>query len=161
MTNTVTVEIPADVRDNSQTVTDYAFMRHRCPLPAPTWAERDRDLAYADTFGYTHYQWHDTAQGNSQGWGAGQRMRFDMLVNRAGEVVHLYVTEYWTRVACGRGDWCHSYASHYTVISNTDGDESNAVPYCDRHVDDMRRHVNDVPSLTLHLSERLFVGQHD
>ena len=162
MTDTLTVEIPADVRDNSETVTDYAFMGHRSPNKGKVDVDyRDTHISFADLFGYTLYSWHDVNQGNRHGWGAGQRCRFDMLVNANGRVVHLFHTEYWTRVACGRGDWCHSYATHYTVVATADGDRSDSVPYCDEHTDEMRRHVADVPALTLHVSERLLVGQHD
>lgn len=162
LTRTPRVPVPADVRDNSETVTDYAFSRHRAPDRGVTTTDyRDRTISYGDLFGYTLYSWHDVNQGNRDGWGAGQRCRIDMMVNRDGRVVHLFHTEYWTRVACGRGDWCHSYAAHYTVIETAAGDRSDSVGYCDEHIDQMRRHVADVPSLRLHLSERLLIGQHD
>lgn len=157
MNNTLTTEIPTDVKDNSETVTDYAFSRHRSPDRGVTTPDyRDRTISYADLFGYTLYSWHDVNQGTRIGWGAGQRCRFDMLVNKDGRVVHLFHTEYWTRVMCHRGEWCRSYAVHYV---QQHGDEStDPVPYCDEHLHHLRR---SVPDEALTLSERLWIGQHD
>jgi hypothetical protein len=158
---TDTVEIPADVRDNSETVTDYAFMRHLSThLKPPTPASRDKDLELADLFGYTHYQWHGTAQGTRDGWGAGQRYRVDLVVNRDGEVVNHFLTMYWTRVACYLGDWCGSYAAHYATTTGGTLPVSDPVPVCDHHIEGLRKSFADSP-VTVHLSERLFIGQHD
>lgn len=152
MTDTMTrVEIPADVRDNSQTVTDYAFMKHRSPNRGmETTVYRDSTLINADLFGYSHYQWHDTNQRT------GQRCRFDMVVNRAGHVVHLFHTEYFTRVACHTGGWCHSYAEYY-ALAFKDGEPTTdgPLPYCGEHLRTLHR------DLTVVTSERLIVGQHD
>lgn len=151
------------VHDNSETVTDYAFMGHRSPnrgVVSPGLRDRTIDTARRFLRGYTHYQWTDVNQGNSAGWGAGQRCRFDMLVNADGTVVHLFHTEYFTRVACGVGDWCYSYATHYTVVVDSDGKPSDKVPYCDEHVREMRRNIHGLP-MRLHLSEPLIIGQHD
>lgn len=162
---TITVEIPADVRDNSETVTDYAFSRHRSPdKGVRTPAQRDRELkdARGHTFRmYDVYTWHDVNQGNRQGWGAGQRCRFDMVVNRdSGGVIALFHTEYFTRVACAEGTWCHSYASVYQVIQTEDG-MSDAVPRCDDHAHRFRRAIAGEAGVILHESERLLIGQHD
>lgn len=155
MTNTVTaVEIPADVKDNSQTVTDYAFARYRAPdrgVVSP--AQRDRTVKTATAYlvGYTHYQWQDTNPD-------GQRCRFDMIVNHEGDATYLLHTEYFTRVACAECE--HSYASTYQVISTEEG-SSEAVPRCDDHGDRFRRSVVGEPGVTMHESERLRIGQHD
>lgn len=149
------VSLAGLVHDNSETVIDYAFMGHRRPnggVVEPSF--RDTTIRYAETFGYTHYQWTDTNQRN------GQRTRFDMLVKADGTVVHLFHTEYFTRVACGAGDWCHSYATHYTVVVDSDGKPSDKVPYCDEHVHQMRHNLDGLP-MQLLLSERLHIGQHD
>lgn len=152
------VEIPEDVRDNSETVTDYAFMRHRSPDRGviSTHMRDDNLRLYQDHFGATHtvYSWLDVNPD-------GQRCRFDMVINEeTGSMVALYHTEYWTRVPCARGDWCPSYAAHYTVVVDSDGKKSDPVPYCDEHVNELRRNIADLP-MTLHLSERLRIGQHD
>lgn len=161
MTDTLTVEIPADVKDNSETVTDYAFMRHRAQSDWPyhTAQTRDREIERVTMFprlGLTHYQWHDVNQGDRRGDGAGQRCRFDMIVNRDGHVVNLYHTEYFTRVACATGDWCYSYADRYALILK-DGEPTTdgPLPYCEEHL----RTLDS--SLTVHLSEPLIVGNHD
>jgi hypothetical protein len=157
--NTTTVEIPADVRDNFETVTDYAFSRHLSThLTPPTFASRDRQIELADLFGYTHYQWFGTTQGTRHGWGAGQRYRVDLLVNRDGEVVYHFLTMYFTRVACAECEY--SYASVYQVIA-TEEEISEAVPRCDFHADVFRRAVAGTPGLVLAESEHLISGQHD
>jgi hypothetical protein len=159
MTDTVTVEIPAHVRDNSETVTDYAFMGHRSPnrgVVSPGARDRTIDTAVRFLTGYRHYSWLDVNQGNRQGWGAGQRCRFDMVVNGDGQVVNLFHTEYWTRVACATGDWCYSYATHYALVLK-DGEPTTdgPLPYCDEHIRSLSR------ELDVRLSERLLIGQHD
>lgn len=145
------------VHDNSETVTDYAFTRHRSPgRGVVTVKARDNNLGMYDRgvlIGTVH-TWYDTNQLS------GQRGRFDKVVRDDGTVVHLFHTEYFTRVACGVGDWCHSYATHYTVVVDEDGKPSDKVPYCDEHLHDLRRNLHGLP-MRLHLSERLFVGQHD
>lgn len=154
-TTTTTVEIPADVRDNSETVTDYAFMGWLRPdKGVVTRKERDEAIMWSDRHGCVRYQDYDVNPN-------GQRCRFDILLNVAGVVRYIFHTEYYTRVACGKGDWCASYATHYTVVVTGEGDRSEAAPYCDRHIDEMRRHVADTLTLRLELSEGLLIGQHD
>lgn len=148
-------DAPATTLDNSETVTDYAFMRHRSPdrgVTTPT--ERDRAIAVALRYlpGYRHFQWHDTNQRS------GQRCRFDMIVRPDGTVTDLFHTEYFTRVACAIGDFCPSYAAHYAVVvkdgkPTTDG----PLPYCDEHLSVIEREAEQ----SVARSERLFVGQHD
>ena len=159
LTRTPRVPVPADVRDNSETVTDYAFMRHHSPdrgVATPDY--RDHAISYGDLFGYTLYSWHDVNQGTQNGWGAGQRCRFDMLVNREGRVVHLFHTEYWTRVTCA---YCadnfraQSYAAYY--VTEEGGTAAEARPLCDEHIAMYRR----LDGVEFSLSERLLVGQHD
>jgi hypothetical protein len=153
----VTVEIPLDVRDNSETVTDYAFSRHLSPgrgVVGPVGRDQENRVKrdYLSHM-YDYYAWSDVNPN-------GQRCRFDMWVTKSGQVVNLFHTEYWTRVACDRGDWCPSYATYYTVVVDSDGEQSDAAAYCDEHVHDMRKNIADLP-LTLHLSELLLIGQHD
>lgn len=151
--STITIEIPADVRDNSETVTDYAFMRYRAPgRGVRTPDERDRSIRVAREFlcGYQHYTWNDTNPG-------GQRCRFDMVTDSDGQVTDLLHTEYFTRVGCA--ECPYSYASVYQVIQTEDG-MSAAVPRCDHHADRFRRAIAG-ESVILHESERLLIGQHD
>ncbi len=153
MTDTLTVEIPADVKDNSETVTDYAFMRHRSPSKgaiSPQGRDRQNRInrEYLSHM-YTYYAWSDVNPN-------GQRCRFDMWVDEAGQVVNLFHTEYWTRGACAECE--HSYASVYQVITTEDGD-SLSVPRCEEHADRFRR-LCRTEGVTLHESERLLIGQH-
>lgn len=156
-TPSVPVYIPDGVRDNSETVTDYAFMRHRSPDKGiRSVTERDTDIENASRLGYVHYGWVE--------WNPdGQRCRFDMLINEDGQVVGLFHTEYFTRIGCLEGtDWqsqpgglrgaeCSSYAVHF-VRSVADGKEA---PLCEYHIDALRRAVTEI-----RLSETLHIGQH-
>lgn len=160
-----TVEIPTEVRDNSETVTDYAFSRHRSPdkgVCTPDYRDRSIDTAVRYLNGYTHYTWHDVNQGNRQGWGAGQRCRFDMITNPAGDVTSLFHTEYFTRVTCERCKpyRAQSYASHYVVLADQDGCASESSPTCDAHLHQVRKDISGL-DLTVYLSESLYIGQHD
>jgi hypothetical protein len=157
MTETMAVEIPADVKDNSETVTDYAFRRD---MSGHGWAHgymaREEALMWAGVHGYDTYTWDDVNPGPD-----GQRCRFDMLVRRdTGQVVNLFHTEYFTRVPCYQGEWCSSYATHYVVTTGGTLPVSDPVPVCDHHIDGLRKSFADSP-VTLHLSERLLIGQHD
>lgn len=147
------VAIPYGVRDNSETVVDYAYMRHISPHDwTRTLDYRDSSLMWSWRHDYTTYSWDDTNQRT------GQRCHFDMLVNQNGTVVHLFHTEYFTRVACSTGGFCYSYASHYALVvkdgvPTTDG----PLPYCDEHLHRIERES----ALSVHKSERLLIGQHD
>lgn len=154
MSDTQTVEIPLDVRDNSETVTDYAFMRHLSPNKgAVGTVGRDyenRIKRESLSHMYTYYAWSDVNPD-------GQRCRFDMWVSKRGHVVNLFHTEYFTRVACATGDDCPSYASRYAlVVKDGEPTTDGPLPYCPRHLGEMHHQEN----LTLHLSERLIIGQH-
>lgn len=158
MTDTVTVTIPADVKDNSETTTDYAFMRDRAlsDYPYHTIETRDREIERVTLFphlGMAHYRWDDVTP-------EGQRCRFDMVTNADGAVMNLFHTLYWTRAACYQGDWCGSYAAHYVTTSGGTFPTTDPVPVCERHIDDLRRSFEGSP-VTLHESERLRIGQHD
>jgi hypothetical protein len=166
MTDTLTVEIPLEVRDNSETVTDYAFMRHRSPgRGVVTVVDRDRsiDLCTAlPSLQYTHHQWHDTNQRN------GQRCRFDMIVSHTGHVVYLFHTELWTRVACHMGDDCYYYAAYYVREDDPREEIEDQRPFCDEHTAEIigaplvltqDSYIRD-DGIAVRLSERLLVGQH-
>lgn len=148
------VKIPADVRDNSETVTDHAHMGHLSPdRGVRTPLQRETDVNNAAFFGYKVYTWRDVNPD-------GQRCAFTMIVKEDGEVRHLFHTEYFTRVACVAGEWCRSYATVYQQTS-TKEDTSEAVPRCDFHADQFRRACAGEPGITLLESERLLIGQHD
>lgn len=154
MSDTLTVDVPLDVRDNSETVTDYAFMRDRAQTfyPYHTVETRDRELKRTNMFPQLRLVWYTWNDVNPNG----QRCRFDMVVNESGDVVNLYHTEYWTRVACHTGDFCHSYATHYAlVIKDGEPTTDEPLPYCDEHLRSLSR------ELTVIKSERLLIGQHD
>lgn len=164
-TATPTLEIPADVRDNSELVVDYAFMGHRKPdggVVAP--ADRDREISFATrTMGHRYdvYTWHDVNPGS------GQRCRFDMVVRNGetpdewtheGQVVHLFHTEYFTRVACIVHDY--HYAAFYASVIDEDGVATIASPYCDDCMRVLRRSAKD-SGMTVVTTEPLHIGQHD
>jgi hypothetical protein len=148
-----TVEIPADVRDNSETVTDYAYMGHRAPdKGVRTPLHREMEVGLASTFRYRVYTWRDVNPD-------GQRCAFTMMVKADGTVTHLFHTEYFTRVACYQGEWCSSYASHYVTTTGGMLPTTDPVPVCDHHIDGLRKSFRDSP-VTINLSERLRIGQH-
>lgn len=155
--STLTIEIPADVRDNSETVTDYAFMRHRSPDKGMrTPDERDRDIDWSDHHGYVHMQSYDVNPG-------GQRCRFDVLYNVHGVVVNLFHTEYFTRVPCVDclGYRAQSYAEYYVRITDDETGVPSTAPRCGTHKDAFVRAYGDEPGFTITLSEPLRIGQHD
>lgn len=151
MNSATTIEIPADARDNSQTVTDYAFMRHRNPNKGATpTLVRDTAIVQTGRFGYTHFEWWDTNPD-------GQRCHFDLITDQGEQVVHLFHTEFFTRVACE--ECSYSYAGYYQVLT-TQGGASDPVPRCDEHADRFRHAVAGTPGVKVRESERLYVGQH-
>lgn len=157
MTDTLTVEIPLDVRDNSETATDYAFMRYLSPdrgVVGPVGRDHENRVKREYlSHAYTHYAWSDVNPD-------GQRCRFDMWVNKTGHVVNLFHTEYFTRVACYQGEFCTSYAAYYVQTTGGFLEVSDAVPVCEHHIDALRRSFEGSP-VTLLLSEPLLIGQHD
>lgn len=148
-----TIEIPADVRDNNEAVTDYVYMGWRRPDKGiVTPQQRDAAIMWSDGHGYVRYQEYDTNPD-------GQRCRFDILLNVAGEMVHFFHTEYFTRVACAECEY--SYASVYQLLTEEIDDEIlDAVPRCDHHADRFRRLCAREGTELLE-SERLRIGQHD
>lgn len=150
------VEIPADVRDNSETVIDYAFMRHRSPkrgVVGPTG--RDYELTVSREYlSHLHevYSWSDVNPD-------GQRCRFDMIVNKnTGVISYLFHTEYFTRVPCILHD-AH-YASYYASVTDGEtGETTTPAAYCDECMILMRRSTRDQGD-TVNTSEPLHIGQH-
>lgn len=152
-----TIEIPADVRDNSEAVTDYAFSRNLSThLKPPTPASRDKDINLADLFGYTHYRWFGTTQGDRDGYGAGQRYRVDLLVDRDGKTVNHFLTLYFTRVGCASCEY--SYAQRFAQYADAP-EGHHPIPLCGDHLDFERRAARH-DGRTLLESEPLRIGQH-
>lgn len=146
------VKIPAEVRDNSETVKDYAFRRDISPHQWPhTLDARDKALMGAWLHKYTVYSWNDVNPDR-------QRCRFDVLVNRDGVAVHLFHTEYYTRVACM--DCEYSYAQHYLQVTDADGVTHPAAPFCGTHADVVRKITARQAGYSLAESEPLRIGQH-
>lgn len=151
-----TVEIPADVRDNSETVTDYAFMRHlaQSDFPYHTVETRDAQIRRVPLYPYlylTHYQWYDVNP-------SGQRCRFDVIVNGHGDVTDLFHTEYFSRVACVTHE--ASYAQRYASVDDGAGIATIASPYCGMCLVHLRRSAKD-SGMTISESEPMYIGQHD
>lgn len=147
MTNTLTVEIPADVKDNS---THTVQVRWRDTIAA----ELDKwDIEQAvTTFGYTVHRWDDVDRD-------GNRVTITRMDRADGRNVWLYETSYFTRVPCVTCDT--SWASVYQTITNPAGESAGPVARCDMHAEDFRRAIRGVDTITLHESERLRIGQHD
>lgn len=156
MTDTLAVEIPADVKDNSGSVTDYAFRRDLSPnRGVVTPAERDRQIKLGDlspSLRYTVHSWTDVNPD-------GQRCRFDMIVNRTGHVVYLFHTEFWTRVGCT--DCEYSYAGSYIAVTDADGVTHPAAPFCDEHGRVVKKITERNRGYSWAESEGLRIGQHD
>lgn len=156
-TTTTPVEIPADVRDNSETVTDYAHMGHRAPdKGVRTPLQREAEVSNASFFGYTVYTWRDVNPD-------GQRCAFTMIVKEDGGVRHLFHTEYFTRVACidCQGYRAQSYAEYYVRITDDETGVPSTAPRCGTHKDAFVRAYGNEPGFTVALSEPLRIGQHD
>lgn len=153
MGDTMTVEIPADVKDNSQHHIRIQWRNVRD-------ATEDEILSgkhYLTSFGYTLHQWDDEDKN-------GTRVTLHRFVNREGQTVDLYATYYYTRVACNRCDT--SYASAYVVIE-LDGvpERSKPEPLCGNHHSIEQVRVNrarrEGVNVLLYRSEWLNIGQHD
>lgn len=161
MIDTPTLAVPLSVRDNSQTVIDYAFMRYLSPDRGNVGPDgRDHTLRVDREYlahMYTVYSWSDVNPD-------GQRCRFDMVVRRDdGQVVNLFHTEYFTRVKCDRCEysWAVAYVRWDDEHSTTD-----PVPLCGTDLHTARRvnthdRENGFPHLRLIESEPLRIGQHD
>lgn len=149
------VRIPEDVIDNSEKVTDYAFMRHRSPGRGAIDAHyRDNTIAWRNAFKYSWFTWTDENP-------SGQRCRFDMLVRADGTVAYLFHTEYFTRVPCAKCEY--HYAVRY-VKQISDDWETDPAPLCEddlTRLERVARHDNaNGHNIRLAMSERLLVGQH-
>lgn len=147
MTDTLTVEIPADVKGNSRTHVRIQWRNTR----AASAEELESARKYAPTFRYTIHEWDDVDKD-------GTRVTLMRISRADGATVDLFATYYFTRVACATGGCCYSYADHYALVvkdgeTTTDG----PLPYCEEHL----RYIEREGGLTVHRSEPLIIGQHD
>lgn len=156
MGDTVTVEIPADVKNNSETATDYAFMRHRGPDRGVISTHfRDSNLKAFRTWlsaNYAVFTWQDVNPN-------GQDCRFDMVIRKlTGDVVSLTHTEYWTRVKCAHCE--PRYAVRYVQYMRDGWRAGDPLPLCGEHLEFEQRASRSSGDFTLLLSEPLLIGQH-
>jgi hypothetical protein len=148
MTDTLTVEIPADVKDNSRTAVRVQWRSVR-PVKL---VEIEQDKGYAHLYGYTVHEWDDEDRD-------GNRVTLTRFINRSGITVNLYATYYFTRVACT--DCEHSYATRYIAVTDADGDTHPAAPFCDEHGHVVKRITDRQPGWSWAESAELSIGQHD
>lgn len=157
MTDTITVEIPANVKDNSPRTVRVQWRSS----VADELTEQDLRLA-REVFGYTVYVWDDVDRD-------GNRVTLTRMDKADGRNVWMYETSYFTRVACHMGEWCPSYATYYVRQDDPREPVEEAQPYCDTHTAEiigqplnLREHsyITEDGDLIL-LSERLRIGQHD
>lgn len=151
------VSLAGLVHYNSETVTDYAFRRDmaQSTWPYHTVVTREAEIRRISMFPalrLTHYTWRDVNPD-------GQYCRFDMIVDADSDVVNLFHTEYWTRVACT--DCEYSYATRYIAVTDADGVTHPAAPFCDEHGRAVKRITDRQPGYSWAESEYLLVGEHD
>ncbi len=142
-----TVEIPADVRDNSTHSIRIQWRSNRDARPD----EIESGRRYLKTFGYTLYEWEDADKD-------GTRVTLHRFVNREGHTVDLFATYYYTRVACTDCD--SSYASVYLQVTDSHGITHPAAPFCGTHADVVRAITRRQLGYSLTESEPLRIGQH-
>lgn len=144
MSDTLTVEIPADVKDNSPHTVRFQWRG----VVDDTLNAYDLDLA-RNVFKYDVYIWEDTAPD-------GQRVTMTRM-DKDGKNQWLYGTYHFTRVACKTG--CAGYAQAYVMYDNGVGNPS-VKPYCGDCLCTLRK-VAQHEGATLTESEPLRIGQHD
>ena len=147
MSETVIVEIPTDVKDNSSHTVRFQWRG------VVTEELTDHDLKLArTTYGYTVYRWDDEAPD-------GQRVTLTRMDDAEGRNVWFYGTYYYTRVACT--DCEHRYAQSYIAVTDWDGVTHPAAPFCGTHGDVVKRITDKQRGHSWHESEPLRIGQHD
>lgn len=151
MPDTLTVDIPADVKDNSRTI---RAMRWRGGVLI---SEEDlkRDRGFAAHFGHAVYEWDDVAQ-NPDGT-PGARQSWVHIVSEHGHSLELFLIEYFTRVKCA--DCEYHWAQYYVSVDVPHGDGS-AFPQCGNHAAAVRSYQRHHPDAKVAFSEPLRIGQH-
>lgn len=151
MTTTDTVEIPADVRDNSPHTVRVTSRDTRAREGVNSAADQlASDLRNAALFSYTTHQWDDVDRDRN-------RVTYTWFADTAGRMVWVFETAYFTRTACLTHDG--RYAVCYASITDQDGVTTIASPVCGGCLSDLRRSARD-SGMTLNLSEPLRIGQH-
>lgn len=147
MSDTLAVEIPADVKDNNHHTVRFQW---RGVVDETLTAQ---DLVRArTTFGYVVDQWEDVDK-------QGQRVTLTRMDKRDGKNVWFYGTYHFTRVACT--DCESSYAQVYLSVTDSDGVTHPAAPFCDTHADVVRKITRHQRGYSIAESEPLRIGQHD
>lgn len=148
MTDTLSVEIPADIKDNSPHTVRIQWRNVRDAEPTELSSAR----TFAPSFGYTIYEWEDTDKD-------GTRVTLFRVMNKEGLTVDLFATYYFTRVACTYCD--SSWAVVYLQVTDADGIPHPAAPFCGTHADVVRAITRHSPGYSVAQSEYLRIGQHD
>ncbi len=139
---TETIEIPADVKDNSTHSIRIQWRSTRDAQPD----EIESGRRYLDVLGYTLYEWDDIDR-------TGTRVTLHRFVNCEGQTVDLFATYYFTRVACRYDD------AHYAERFVDEGDGNGPIPMCGYHLYVSRRSARR-DRRTIAESELLRIGQH-
>lgn len=147
MTETRTVEIPADVKGNSTHTIRVQWGGTRDARPD----EVESGKRFLDLFGYTLYEWDDIDQ-------TGTRVTLHRFVNREGQTVDLFATYHFTRVKCT--DCEHHWATSYLQVTDRDGNVHPAAPFCDYHGEAVKKTSERLRGQSIAESERLHIGQH-
>ena len=148
MTTTDTVEIPADVRDNSR---DVLRIQWRNTRRITEQGLRDTIRDACEIFGHAVYVWEDTDKD-------GNRVTLTRIVGRVtGLTFELFATYYYTRVACAECEY--SWAQYYMTVTTPDG-TSEPVARCGDHTRTFMNASRGIPGLTVNLSDPLRIGQH-
>lgn len=147
MADTLTVEIPADVLDNTPRTVQVRW-RDTLDIDAEQLA---RTRKYAYLFGYTWASWDDFDRN-------GERVTLHRVTDRDGHTVELYETSYYTRVACT--DCEYSWAVAFYQVTDADGITHPAAPFCGTHGDVVERIARREPGCSVARSAWLRIGQH-
>jgi hypothetical protein len=157
MTDTITVEIPADVKDNNTHTVRVVSNGVRSEEGGMSAAEQlSYYTANHKSLGYTMSELFTTDNG--------QRVTTTEFFSRPlGKVVYTFETRYYTRVDCAR--CVYHWAQAYVVVEQ-DGVTTDPEPLCGDHISLEETRINrvrrDVGTDTyLHRSEYLRIGKHE
>jgi hypothetical protein len=151
MADTLTVEIPADVLDNTSRTVQVRW-RDTLDIDAEQLA---RTRKYAYLFGYTWTSWDDFDRD-------GERVTLHRVTDQTGCTVELYETSYYTRVACTDCEYycAYSWAEAFYQVTDADGIAHPAAPFCGTHGHAVERIASREPGYSVARSAWLRIGQH-
>ena len=156
MTDTITVGIPADVRDNNThtvRVTSNGTRHREGTRSAAEHVEWYRRKA--DTFGYSVYEFDTTDRDDN-------RVTLTWFASADGEAVWLYETSYYTRVDCAH--CVYHWAQAYVTVEQ-DGQMTDPEPLCGDHIVMEEIRISNARragvEARLYRSEWLRIGQHE